>query len=86
MNAVAFITDFICKDNTSSLDGFCALLIIAACFSSTLLHYLVRCIVRAAAKVIYYLDRRVSPDLGNTGARENALWVPWPNPSSLQEG
>lgn len=33
MNAVAFITDFICKDSISSLDGFYASLTITACSS-----------------------------------------------------
>lgn len=56
MNAVAFITDFICKDNTSSLDGFYASVIITACFSNILLHYLVWYNVRAVVLVIYYSD------------------------------
>jgi len=56
MNAVAFITDFICKDNTPSLDGFSASVIITACFSNMLLHYLVWYNVRAVMLAIYYVD------------------------------
>lgn len=66
MNVVAFITDFICKDNTSSLDVFYASVIITACFSNILLHYLAWYNVRAATMAIYYWDSGVTPDLGNT--------------------
>lgn len=64
MNAVAFITDFITKDNTSSLDIFYASVIITACFSNILLHWLVWYNVRATMMAVYW-DYGVTPDLGN---------------------
>lgn len=66
MNAVAFITDFISKDNTSSLDVFYASVVITACFSNILLHSLVWHNVRAATTAVYYWDCGVTPDLRNT--------------------
>lgn len=66
MNAVAFITDFISKDNTSSLDVFYASVVITACFSNILLHSLVWHNVRAATTAVYYWDCGVTPNLRNT--------------------
>lgn len=82
MNAVAFITDFICKDNTSSLDGFYASVIITACFSNILLHYLGWYNVRAVVLAIYYLDCEVTPDPG----MPMSTCTPWPHPGFLWEG